>query len=336
MSLGRSQLLRTVLGLAVGLGLLAITLAQVDLAAVGAALVAADVSFVLLALAVVILDLLVRALRWQVLVDGTRPPTPPRLRLIFAYLNIGFLANLLLPARLGDVARAYLAGTSFGVSRLAVLGTVVVERVADGTLMVALAIGATLIVAGVAQIQSLALYGFGLALLGGLMIVAGWLLLSRTRVGRTRVGAWVHELLVRLAGGMAALRQPRAAAAVIIGTLAAAATATVVAWLAARSVGIELAPIEAVLLLSGIALSLAVPAAPAGLGAFELVGVVILTALGYPADNAFAAILVLRAVTLLPPVSLGLVAVWVLHLRPAAIVEASVEGSAAEPSQPAG
>ena len=48
------------------------------------------------------------------------------------YLAIGYFANSMLPARLGDVARAYLAGRAFGISRLAVLGTIVVERLADG------------------------------------------------------------------------------------------------------------------------------------------------------------------------------------------------------------
>jgi len=53
-----------------------------------------------------------------------------------------------LPARLGDVARAFLAGRAFGVSRLAVLGSVVVERLADGVFILGLVVVLGLTVAG--------------------------------------------------------------------------------------------------------------------------------------------------------------------------------------------
>jgi glycosyltransferase 2 family protein len=319
----RSYLLRLVLGLAVGIVLLAVVIAQVDLGAVAQALAGASLPIVVLAVGVVLVDLGIRALRWRILLAGAGSEEPPRLRLALAYLNFGYVANLILPARLGDLARAYLSGSAFRISRLSALGTIVVERVSDGATMLVLAIGSSLVVAGVAAVQTLALWGAALAGLGLLVLACGWLLLTRSRLYRTRLGGLLHSFALRVATGMAVLRSPAGAASVALATLAAAGTATIVAWLAAGAVGVSLTPAQAVLFLSGIALSLAIPAAPASFGTFELVGVVILTSLGNAADTAFATVLLLRAITLIPPVILGLLAIWVLHLRPSAILEAA-------------
>jgi glycosyltransferase 2 family protein len=318
-----SAIVRLVLGLAVGVALLALVIAQVDLRAVAGVVVAASPAGIGLAVGIVLLDLLIRALRWQVLLRAASAGAPSQWRRAVAYLTIGYLANLLLPARLGDLGRAYLAGQAFNVSRLAALGTIIVERVADGLTMLALAVGASLLVAGVATVQTLALYGAALALAGIVTLVIGWWLLTRTRLAATRAGSMLRALAAKVSEGMAALRTQAGLSAVTLTTLGAAATATLVAWAVGGAVGLNLSPAEAALFLSAVALSLAIPAAPASLGTYELVGVIVLTSFGHTADQAFATILLMRAVTLLPPVLIGVVSVWILHLRPATIIEAT-------------
>jgi uncharacterized membrane protein YbhN (UPF0104 family) len=328
-SLPRSRPIRFFLGAVLGLGLLIFTLARVDLGETVSVIADAAAGWLVLGVAVVLVDLVVRAARWRSLLSGLPEGDRVPLILAIAYLTIGYLANALLPARLGDLARAYLAGTSFRVARLAVLGTIVVERVADGGTMLGLAVASTLLVSGIATVRTLIGLGLVLAAAGALVLVAGWWLVARTPVATTTVGSRVRDLAGRIGAGLAALRTPRTAAAVALATGVAAGTSTLTAWVVARAVGIELAPPQAALFMSALALSLAIPAAPASLGTYEFVGVTVLTALGYGAAQSLATIVLLRAVSTFPAIILGLVSTWLLHLRPGAILESSEAGARA-------
>ncbi len=57
------------------------------------------------AVAVATFGFFIRALRWKILLTPVRPDT--KLRSRFAAVSIGFMANNLLPARVGEFARAY-------------------------------------------------------------------------------------------------------------------------------------------------------------------------------------------------------------------------------------
>jgi uncharacterized membrane protein YbhN (UPF0104 family) len=117
-------------------------------------------------------------------------------------------------------------------------------------------------------------------------------------------------------------------------TAAVTTTAILVAWAVSNSVGLDLSPIEIVLFLSGIALSLAIPAAPGALGTYEAVGTAIVTSLGYSAELGLATILLMRFITVFPPALAGLVSLFILQIRPGDIVhaaEAPDEVAATEP-----
>ena len=85
--------------------------------------------------------------------------------------------------------------------------------------------------------------------------------------------------------------------------------------------------------MSGIALSLAIPAAPGALGTYE-VGVAIATSLGYTAEQGLAAILLMRVITTFPPALAGLVSLFILQIRPGELVQAAEEPApAVDPAQ---
>ena len=75
----------------------------------------------------------IRALRWHVLLSPVRPDTTLRSRL--ASVAIGFMANNILPARIGEFARAYALSKLEPVSATAAVGTLVVERFMDGVIL---------------------------------------------------------------------------------------------------------------------------------------------------------------------------------------------------------
>lgn len=326
----RRDLLRLLIGIAISVVFLAVTLSRVNLQEAAEAIGRAAPAGLAAALVIVLVDLSLRALRWHVLLlgvegAGMRPPY----RLAFGYLTLGFAANAVLPARLGDVARAVLAAGTFQTPRLAIFGTIMIERVSDGLTMLALAIFSSLVVAGAAELQALTGYAVLLAAGGLILGLVGWVVIARSSLASTRIATLIAALVRRVSAGAGALRHLRSAVSYVGLTAVLATTAILVAWTVTQAVGVTLSPIQTVLFLSGIALSLAIPAAPGAIGTYEFVGVAIITGLGFTPEQGLATILLMRIVTTFPPALIGVGAIWALHVRPGSIVE-SAEGPVGE------
>jgi uncharacterized protein (TIRG00374 family) len=105
-----------------------ITLSQVDLHHLVAALRSAHYPLLVLATVLQVSTLFVRAWRWQYLLE---PIQPMRLLPLLSATAVGFLANMVLPAHAGEVVRAYVLSRREKVSAMTVLTTIVVERVMD-------------------------------------------------------------------------------------------------------------------------------------------------------------------------------------------------------------
>ena len=122
------------IGILISILALVFAFRQVNFRAVWVAL--AQVNYWLLVASIVplFLFLVLRAVRWRLLFY---PQRGLRLRNLFAVINVGYLVSNIFPARLGDVARAYLIGDTEPVSRTAAFSTVVAERVLDALCAVA-------------------------------------------------------------------------------------------------------------------------------------------------------------------------------------------------------
>lgn len=316
----RSALVRLLVGVVISAVFLGVTLSRVNLGQAAEAIGQAAPAGLAAALLLVLVDLCLRALRWHVLLLGVegvgrRPPY----RLAFGYLTLGFAANAVLPARLGDVARAVLAAGTFQTPRLAIFGTIMIERVSDGLTMLGLAIVSSLVVASASELQALTGFAVLLAVGGLVSAVIGWIVISKSALASTRIATAITGVARRLSAGAGALRHVRSAISFVGLTAVLTTTAILVSWTVLQAVGVKLSPIQTVLFLSGIALSLAIPAAPGALGTYEFVGVAIITGLGYTPEQGLATILLMRIVTTLPPALIGLVSIWAMHVRPDAI-----------------
>src|SRR5689334_15340549 len=74
----------------------------------------------------------VRAVRWHYLLGPIQKVSARRL---FPVVVIGYMANNVLPVRMGEVVRAYVLDRREGVRKTASLATIVVERIMDGITM---------------------------------------------------------------------------------------------------------------------------------------------------------------------------------------------------------
>ena len=85
-----------------------------------------DYGVLLAAMPVFLLHLLARAWRWRFLL---LPAGRPAYSSLFGSMMIGFMANNLLPLRLGEFIRAYVLGRRENLGFSLVLATLVVERI---------------------------------------------------------------------------------------------------------------------------------------------------------------------------------------------------------------
>jgi hypothetical protein len=325
----RRGALRLIAGAGISALFLVLTVSRVDLVEVGAALGRVQFGILVLALPVIGVELVLRSLRWQRLL---LPLAPIPLRRSVAYLLIGYFANSLLPARLGDVARAFLAGRAFGVGRLAALGTIVVERLADGVFILAAVVVFGAVVVGGASLATtaLAVGGAGVGGLLALAIALRWLRHSSGGRVRSALGAFVERVLA----GVAVVRAPGVAVATAMLTVAAFAASVTTFVIVAGAAGGGLTLAQCVLVMGGLALSTSIPAGPGSIGTYEFVGLSIMVALGLTPETALAIAVLVHLVATLPLAIGGLGAIWQLHFRFSEIAEDAEPANFAAESTP--
>jgi uncharacterized protein (TIRG00374 family) len=307
---------RALLGFVVSVLALAFIVGQVDLARTADILGRASLGWILVMLIFQTFDVLLRALRWQRLVD---PIHHVRFLPITGYLLIGYLANNVLPARLGELVRCHYLGDREGISRTTTLGTVVVERVVDTAVVVVLASLAILVLHVRGLVASAVLIGLAIT---GLLVVALAVGLAAHRLpGASRIVAaaerWprLRELAVKLRGGLAVAGRPRTLAEALLLSFA-AWSATVVAFAAAgQSLGVQMTTAQAALLAAGVALASAIPAGPSNFGTFDLAAVAIAATFGLDRETALALALVAHASAVLTTSAGGAVSLFALGWR---------------------
>ena len=112
---------------------------KVDLSQMWAVIKSANLYFLALIVIFCFLQFIARVWRWNILLE---PVAATRFRMRLHATLVGFAANCILPARLGEFIRANTIGRAENISGSAAFGTIVVERLFDGfTLLLVLLIG---------------------------------------------------------------------------------------------------------------------------------------------------------------------------------------------------
>ncbi len=296
----RGGLGRAVLGMAVSIVALGLVVRSVDLAAAFEALRNADPRWVALLVAFIAADVVLRAVRWRVLLA---PVAAVSFRDTLASLLVGYLANNVLPARLGEIVRSHDLGERTGVSRSTVLGTIVIERVVDTFVVVSIAAAAILILSVRGVVASAVMVGFAvtaLLVVGVAVGIYAHRLPGADRL-RTFLGRWprVRQALVRLRTGLTVASDGRAMAAAVVLSIGSWSCTVFAFAAAAQAVGVEPTMGQAALLAAGTNLATAIPAAPGYVGTFELAAVTIAASVGIAREPALAFAVLVHATTLL-------------------------------------
>ena len=322
---------RVWLGIGISVALLALFFLTVDLGRMVDALVEADYLFVLPGVALYLMSVLFRTIRWQVLLRHLRPVSVRRL---YPVVVVGYMANNLLPMRVGELVRSYYLGEREGISKTSALVTIFIERIFDAlTLLFFVAVVAMFVpIAGLAEsfaarlhipwpvlvtlfsapfvltTVALVLFAYRPAILWSVM--SGPLNLLPDRFEHR-----VRLLLDRCVEGIAPLRSP--------GTLGLLFLLSLPIWLLEAGLfvfvglafdldrvydGLGELAVVSVVVTSFSNIGSSVPAAPGGIGLFELITretlvLMPMAELARPVAGAYAA--VVHAALLLPMIVLG-------------------------------
>jgi uncharacterized protein (TIRG00374 family) len=266
----------------------------------------AHVGFLALAFIAYYATFPLRGFRWRYVLARSGMSVP--LRDATEILFLSWFVNCLVPAKLGDLYRAYLLRGNFGASISRTVGTVFIERVADIIVIAALALSAgfwSFRGRSRPEIDALFIGGFVIAI--GLIALVLGLRLFGAHVGRwlpSRVGAlWdrFHE------GSMGALT-PRSvpvilALTVAIWLLEGARLYFVIRALHLPEVGLGIS--SSVFVALAAALLTAIPLTPAGFGFVEAGIIGVLFIYGVKEEPAAAVALVDRGLSIGTVIILG-------------------------------
>ncbi len=293
--------IRGAIGVAVSVASVLLLLGTIDLHAVAARISAIEPGWLAIAPVSLAVQLGLRSMRWALLLTATTHIGVRTIRVI-GPLTVGYLANALLPARLGEVARSVLVARREAIAFGAVVASVVVERVLD--LAALLVVG--LAITGVAGIGWLAVAITG-ALLAGLMALIGLapaIMVRLDRFAPTVIRASLRDFLAGIVGvGL------RASSLALVLSAVAWFGDVALMWAAARSLGIDLPLSAAVAIAVGAALGTALPAASGYLGTYEVGAVALGSFAGTAPDTVLAIAIVAHVFAVVPVALLGAITV---------------------------
>ncbi len=327
-------------GVGISAALLALFFFTVNFRRMFDALADANYVYTAPAIAMYLVSVLFRTIRWRALLKHMRPIPVSRL---FPVVVVGYMANNLLPVRMGELVRSYYVGQRESVSAPSALATIIVERVLDAlTLLFFVAFIALFVpVVGLAEAFG-DKYGFPwpllvvalsipfLGLFGTLLLLA--LFPARgVRMAMVLLGPLPHRLRSTLRHmidlfleGLVPLRSPKGLAALFLMSVPIWLFEAGLFTLIGFSFGLDRAfdnlgeMIVAMVLVTAIAnIGSSVPAAPGGIGLFELVAretLILLPLAVIDRSVAGAYVAVVHAALLLPMIVLGQVFLWSEHL----------------------
>lgn len=307
------------LGPLISAGAIVIVLQTVDIGQTAEALADTNLAVLAPCLALIAAGIALRAMRWQrLLVPAANRAVP--VRRITPVVLIGYLANAVLPARLGEPIRAYLLARREGLNAFEVFGTALLERILDVAVLAVMAFLASLAVGAppwVVQLTGIAAAGaflvIGALTLGGLGPVLRFLHRLADH-GRFAAARMILTRLDQVAQGFGGRSQrlPVAQAAGL--TVVIWLVDATVCWLAARSLGSDMSLAAALLVIGVGALGTSIPSAPGAIGTFELAASAAARAVGLAPPAALSLAIVVHATTLLPVALAGAAAMLAMGL----------------------
>jgi glycosyltransferase 2 family protein len=302
---------------------LGLVLWRTDLTELGSALRSANYLYLVPAALCTVTSYLLRTARWQRILNPSRRIP---YRSLLSVLMIGFMANNVLPARLGEFVRAYTLGRKERISKSLSFATIMLERLLDGVTLLA-------VLGVLALLMPLPGWGEELAYVAGAVFfvaIVGIVVL----LVRGDLAARLLRLILRPLPALTAERMSQRADAFVQGlhalrggsVVAGLLAYSVVIWaveatfylLIVRAFGVSLPAtslaLAPLLMLVVVNLGIMLPSAPGYVGTFQFFGVLALSVFGVQHEVALSAAIVAHGVQYVLVTGVGLLFFWRANL----------------------
>lgn len=267
-------------------------------------------------LALVAIEVVLRAWKWHVLLA---PIKAASFRNLNAATLIGLMANNVLPARAGEFVRAYVGARMERISFSACFATVVIDRVLDGLTVSAIFVLTIVFLPDlpdqvkVTGYLAAGIYVVALAFLVTLLVkeaLAFRMLAAVLRLFPPRAAQFITRLVGSFVGGLGALKDVRLfGASVFISVLIWLGYALSV-FVMALAMDINLTVFQSFVVLLIVTILLTLPSTPGFLGAMELGIKLGLVLFGVDESRAFAFALVYHVTQYVPITLGGFIVLW--------------------------
>jgi len=319
--------LRTIIVLAIAAALIAVFLHNVDLWRVGASILHAQPEWLVLSIATMLVNLAIRALRWQYLLE---PLGHTSFMSSFRATAVGFAASSVLPARAGEVIRPYFlarqapADQKGRMTATGAFATIILERLLD--LVTVLILLASFVFVFGKNLAGVNPTGFALVKWAGasaaaisitvllvLFVLAG----DPARLGRTMarleqvvpssLAGLIAKIAEKFARGLGAIRSPSRLFIALAWSFPLWLSICLGIWAVAVAFRFAIPFTGSFLLVALLVLGVAVPT-PGAVGGFhEAFRVGATMFYGAPDEAAVGAAIVLHLFSILPALLLGLI-----------------------------
>src|SRR2546423_1886397 len=274
--------IRTAIVLAVAAALVAVFLRNVDLRHVAGEIVRARMRWLIVSFVTAILSLVIRALRWQYLLE---PLGRASFANAFRATAVGFAASTILPARAGEVIRPYFLARHENMTATGAFATIILERVLDVlTVLVLLALFVFVFDRGIgaknptafaamkwAGVTALAASMFALVVMfvlaGDPGRVARWMTRVEQTVPSTLAGL-IGRVAEKFSRGLGAVRRPGRLFVALVWSFPLWLTIAAGLWAVSIAFGINVPFTGSFLLMALLVIGVAVPT-PGAIGGFH-------------------------------------------------------------------
>lgn len=245
---------------------------------------------------------LLKALRWQILV---KPLSQISLYRITNILTVGFMANNILPARLGDAVRVHMLHRKTDLGHATTTGGLIADRVLEGIAFSFITVFLFFFI----NVPSWMSYG-----ITAMLVVIGAVYIITLLYSRAEIKRWAF--FAKLQEGLAPLHNRRVFVAGFCISLVSWMLQLCMIHLTQLAFGIDLPFWNTLLVLVAVNLAVIVPSAPAHLGTFELACVLSYSFLGVDKSVGLLVGAAYHLIQVLPITAVGAVLLLVEQAHP--------------------
>lgn len=271
-----------------------------------------------------------RAVRWQLLFASIKKI---RIHPLFSATMIGFMANNILPARLGEFVRAYVIGKNENVPKTASFGTIVVERVFDGLVLLCLLITSFITNSALPDWVVVSGYVLGSIYMVTLIVLVFWvmkpdqtlsLVYRVIRIVSAGLAERVRVLFGSFITGLGVLRKGSRLFTVVLMSFVLWSVAALSIYYGLIAFNMNLSYTASLLIMAILGFGVTLPSSPGYIGPFQASCVVALALFSISQSDALSFSIVYHASQYIPVTLVGLIYLWTDHLSLREIRQAEI------------